>query len=102
MDRRSFDERFLAPEDGAPTERRPAVRPPADTSGLPTRPAPAVPSGPPAAPPRSPNPLSRFNTWLLGRFVTNPSSGRSLGYVDGLRALAALGVVVLHANSEAG
>ena len=102
MDRRSFDERFLTPEDGAPTERRPAVHLPANTSGLPTRPVPPVPSRPPAAPPRSANPLRRFNAWLLSRFVTNPSSGRSLGYVDGLRALAALGVVVLHTNSEAG
>jgi peptidoglycan/LPS O-acetylase OafA/YrhL len=102
MDRRSFDEHVLTSEDGPPTERRPTVRPLADTSGLPTRPASAVPSGPPAAPPRSSNPLSRFNTWLLSHFVTNPSSGRSLGYVDGLRALAALGVVILHTNSEAG
>jgi peptidoglycan/LPS O-acetylase OafA/YrhL len=44
--------------------------------------------------------VRRFNTWLLSFFVTNPSSGRSLGYVDGLRALAALGVVLLHTHSE--
>lgn len=100
-----YPSRHPAHVDELDTERAPAVGVLPDVSRLPTAPLPAAPSSrllaPPSAPPPSGSFLTRLNTRVLGIFATNPSSGRSLGYVDGLRALAALGVLLLHTRGEA-
>src|SRR5437764_11607796 len=41
-------------------------------------------------------PLRSLNERILTIFVVDPSSGRTLGYVDGLRAIAVSLVVALH------
>lgn len=46
-------------------------------------------------------PVRSLNTRILKLFVVEPSSGASLGYVDGLRALAVLMVVGLHVGGWA-
>lgn len=100
MERRSSHEYSRLHIDEVPTKVIPTVQVPSDISQLPTLPIPTVHLPPASAPPPSVTFLSWLNARILGLFVTNPSSGQSLAYVDGLRALAALSVVLLHVQSE--